>query len=396
MSQVPMRFIFGVRPGGSPLEVLALVAGFSGMVTWPGDLLEGNISAVDTPVYEDIEEVSSFVAIVSSSLDVPLWRSSGVLRQDVDRLVSQAWLEAFVHVEEEEVPQRTPISGHVGLSPLDTTPIAWEYPSEGICVLDLFGGISTGLAAMLQVGILVRKYLYVERDETARRASSHHLALLMRRYPELLSRSAIQGYQRALPLNIALLGAQDLARIGPINLVIARWPCQGHTRAGRGEGLRDPRSRMFWEMLRVLRHFQTHQARVPAYILENVPLLGDTKSHVMANVHQIRSWIGPTVLLDATRVGSRAHRPRLWWTNLLPKEVLRWAYETVPRSSHLIVDNILDIGRCSQVVKVVDRSPMAVVNQVGQPRMALPTFVNFPASHAYREGGPGLVWDTCL
>jgi len=207
MSQVPVRFISGVRPGGSPLEVLASVVGFSGMVTWPGDLLEGNISAVDTSVYEDIKEVSSFVAIVSSSLDVPLWRSRGVLRQDADRLVPHAWREAFVHVEEEEVPQRTPISGPVGLSPLDTTPIAWEYPSDGICVLDLFGGISTGLATVLQVGILVRKYLYVEKDETARRVSSHHLALLMRRYPELLSRSAIQGYQRALPLDIALLGA---------------------------------------------------------------------------------------------------------------------------------------------------------------------------------------------
>ncbi|CAK9206477.1 unnamed protein product [Sphagnum troendelagicum] len=282
----------------------------------PGDLLEGNISTIDTPVYKDIEE---------------------------------AWREVFVHVEEEEVPQRTPISGPVGLSPLDTTPIVWEYPSEGICMLDLFGGISTSLAAVLQVGILVRKYLYVERDETARRVSSHHLTLLMRRYPELLSRSVIQGYQRALPLDIALLGAQDLARIGPINLVIAGWPCQGHTRASRGEGLRDPQSRMFWEMLRVLRHLQTHQARVPAYILENVPLLGDTRSHVMANVHQIRSWIGPAVLLDAAKV-----------------------------------------------VKVVDKSPMVVVNRVGQPRMALPTFVSFPASHAYREGGPGLVWDTCL
>jgi hypothetical protein len=95
MSQVPVRFIYGVRPGGSPLEVLASIAGFGGMVTWPGDLLEGNISAVDTPAYEDIEEVSSFVAAVSSSLDVPLWRSSGVLRQDADRLVSQAWREAF-------------------------------------------------------------------------------------------------------------------------------------------------------------------------------------------------------------------------------------------------------------------------------------------------------------
>jgi hypothetical protein len=101
------------------------------------------------------------------------------------------------------------------------------------------------------------------------------------------------------------------------------------------------------------------------YILENVPLLGDTRSHVMASVHKIRSWIGPAVLLDATRVGSRVHHPRLWWTNLLPREVLRRAYEIVPQSSHLIVDSILDIGRRSQVVRVVDRPPMAVVNRVG-------------------------------
>jgi hypothetical protein len=38
---------------------------------------------------------------------------------------------------------------------------------------------------------------------------------------------------------------------------------------------------------------------------------------------------------------------------------------------------------------------MVMVNRVGQPRMAFPTFVSFPASHAYREGGPELVWDTC-
>jgi hypothetical protein len=68
--------------------VLASIAGFSGMVIWLGDLLEGNILAIDTLVYKDIEDVSSFVGAVSSSLDVPLWRLSGVLRQDADRLVS--------------------------------------------------------------------------------------------------------------------------------------------------------------------------------------------------------------------------------------------------------------------------------------------------------------------
>jgi hypothetical protein len=99
-----MRFIYGVRLGRSPLEVLASVASFSEMVTWLGDLLEGNISTIDTPVYEDIEEVFSFVTIMSSSLDVPLWHSRGVLWQDADCLISQAWREAFVPVEEEEVP----------------------------------------------------------------------------------------------------------------------------------------------------------------------------------------------------------------------------------------------------------------------------------------------------
>jgi hypothetical protein len=83
----------------------------------------------------------------------------------------------------------------------------------------------------------------------------------------------------------------------------------------------------------------------------------------MANVHAIWSWIGPMILLDVARVGLHAHCPRLWWTNLLLKEVLRQAYETVSRSSHLIVDSILDIGRHSQVVRIADRSPMVVVNQ---------------------------------
>ncbi len=80
---------------------------------------------------------------------------------------------------------------------------------------------------------------------------------------------------------------------------------------------------------------------------------------------------------------------------MLPREVLKQAYEIVSQFSHLIVDSILDIGRHSQVMRITDRSPMAVVNRVGQPRMALPTFVSFPTSHTYREGGPELVWDTC-
>jgi hypothetical protein len=60
-----------------------------------------------------------------------------------------------------------------------------------------------------------------------------------------------------------------------------------------------------------------------------VPLLGGARFHVMVNIHKIQSWIGPAILLDVARVGSRVHRPQLWWMNLLLKEVLRRAYEIV-------------------------------------------------------------------
>ena len=116
----------------------------------------------------------------------------------------------------------------------------------------------------------------------------------------------------------------------------------------------------------------------------------------MASVQQVRAWIGSAVLLDAAQVGSRAHRPRLWWTNLMPFEVLRRAFHQIPRPEGLTVDAILDQGRHSQAVRRADRPPLVVVNQVGAPRAALPTLVSHPASYAYRDGGPGLVWDEAL
>ncbi|OAE31811.1 hypothetical protein AXG93_1838s1210 [Marchantia polymorpha subsp. ruderalis] len=72
LSELPVRFISRDRTLGSSSAVLASVADFSGVLTWPNDLLEGNMSADDTSVYEDVEEVVSFAAVVPSPLDVPL------------------------------------------------------------------------------------------------------------------------------------------------------------------------------------------------------------------------------------------------------------------------------------------------------------------------------------
>ncbi|CAM6104272.1 unnamed protein product [Calypogeia fissa] len=149
-------------------------------------------------------------------------------------------------------------------------------------------------------------------------------------------------------------------------------------------------------MIRVVCHLQEHQVHSPAYILENVPLLGDSHSRVVASMHQVREWVGPAVLLDAASIGALAHRPRLWWTNLLPPEVLKVAYSHVVRPIGLTVDSILDAGRRSQAVGRDDAPPLAVVNKIGFPRAALPTLLSFPGSHAYRSGGSNLVWDERL
>ena len=121
-----------------------------------------------------------------------------------------------------------------------------------MCLLDLFGGISTGLAAVLQAGVRVQRYLYVELDETSRRVSLRHVAQLHERYPDLLPLSAVRGYQHALSADIRLVSAKDFARVGPVHLVVAAWPCQGHSTAGRADGLHHPSSSLFWEMVRII------------------------------------------------------------------------------------------------------------------------------------------------
>jgi hypothetical protein len=46
--------------------------------------------------------------------------------------------------------------------------ITWTPPKEGITLLEFFGGISTSLEALLQSGMVVRRYFYIDIDPIAR------------------------------------------------------------------------------------------------------------------------------------------------------------------------------------------------------------------------------------
>jgi hypothetical protein len=45
---------------------------------------------------------------------------------------------------------------------------------DGIVLLELFGGIGSGLVAVLQVGLKVKRYIYVDVDEAARQVAKRH------------------------------------------------------------------------------------------------------------------------------------------------------------------------------------------------------------------------------
>ena len=63
------------------------------------------------------------------------------------------------------------------------------------------------------------------------------------------------------------------------------------------------------------------------------------------------------------------------------------------RQADLFVDDILDHGRSSAPVTSTLPPPFFPCNVVGQKRRALPTFVSFPNSQAYRLGKAGMLWD---
>jgi hypothetical protein len=90
------------------------------------------------------------------------WSTIAQLRKATELVVQEAWQESLLP-REEEGSDGTEDHG----PPLDNSTIHWKPPDDGIVLLELFGGIGTGLAAVLQAGIKVQQYIYVDTDEAA-------------------------------------------------------------------------------------------------------------------------------------------------------------------------------------------------------------------------------------
>ena len=149
-------------------------------------------------------------------------------------------------------------------------------------VLSLFDGMSCGQIALNRANIQYNNYFASEIDKNAIKVTQHH-------YP-----------------NTVQLG--DVTKIEfiatKIDLLIGGSPCQGFSFAGKQLNFDDPRSKLFFEFVRLI-----DECKPTYFLLENV---------VMKKEYQdvITQYLGVEPIKINSSLVSAQNRVRLYWTNI--------------------------------------------------------------------------------
>jgi hypothetical protein len=104
--------------------------------------------------------------------------------------------------------------------------VTWTPPKEGITLLELFGGIGTCLKALLQLGMVVQRYFYVDIDPIGRQVVASRMIELTTRFPQHFATTAWKASFTFLPFDIQLIRKKHMELLGPVDLILG-WECQG-------------------------------------------------------------------------------------------------------------------------------------------------------------------------
>lgn len=170
-------------------------------------------------------------------------------------------------------------------------------------VLSLFDGMSCGQIALNRVGIKYDNYFASEIDK-------HAIKVTQANYPNTIQLG-----------DVTKVKASDLPKI---DLLIGGSPCQGFSFAGKGLNFEDPRSKLFFEFVRLKNEVQ------PKYwMLENVKMKAE---------HQniISEILGVKPILINSELVSAQSRERLFWTNI--------PITQMPTDKGILLKDIIEIG----------------------------------------------------
>ena len=183
--------------------------------------------------------------------------------------------------------------------------------TEGINVLSLFDGIACGRVALERAGIRVKNYYASEVDKYA-------IKVAKKNWPDIVHIGDVCGVR-----------VSDLPFVP--DLVIGGSPCQGFSFAGKQLAFTDPRSKLFFEYVRILNESKAINSDV-RFLLENVRM----KKEYLAVIAEMMG-VEP-ILIDSALVSAQS-RKRYYWCN--------WAV-TQPEDRGLVLRDIIEDG-------VVDR-----------------------------------------
>lgn len=150
-------------------------------------------------------------------------------------------------------------------------------------VLSLFDGISCGRVALEKAGIIVDKYYASEIDQYTIRISSKN-------YPDIEQIGDVTNIKGN--------------KYKGIDLLIGGSPCQGFSFAGKQLNFIDPRSRLFFEYVRVL-----EEVNPKFFLLENVKMKQEYQDI-------ITRYLGVKPIEINSALVSAQNRKRLYWTNI--------------------------------------------------------------------------------
>lgn len=153
----------------------------------------------------------------------------------------------------------------------------------GINVLSLFDGISCGQVALERAGIKVDNYYASEIDKYA-------IQITQKNYPNTIQLGDVRNIK-----------GEDLPKI---DLLIGGSPCQGFSFAGKQLNFDDPRSKLFFEYVRLL-----EETKPKYFLLENVKMKKEYQDVISRYLR-----VEPIEINSA--LVSAQNRKRLYWTNI--------------------------------------------------------------------------------
>lgn len=157
-------------------------------------------------------------------------------------------------------------------------------------VLSLFDGMSGTQIALERIGFSVDSYYASEIDKYA-------IAVTQYNYPQTIQLGDINNWRE-----------WDIDW-SSIDLIVGGSPCQGLSQAGRGAGLEDSRSKLFFVFVDILEHVKSMNPSV-FFLLENVVPKKKEWAQNMTTVIGVEP-----IMIDSALLSAQS-RKRLYWTNL--------------------------------------------------------------------------------